>query len=191
MSCITIPITTGAAIAKAGLRLSTESRIAKQVNASSGGIAVAQLALDQQSSCVRGDHLAGQSDQGLVADENDAADDRADREHDEDAEREGDSSDRLRPEDLGAADRAGEHRLPGAHLILSGEDVPGHERGQKRQHPLAREAEDQQRHRPAGLVDVAAEQAVLRRPLLALQDDHDQDRRDRGKRERQRARASA
>src|SRR5262245_25452937 len=42
---MTIPITTGAAIANAGLPLSTDSRIAKQVNARSGGIALAQLAL--------------------------------------------------------------------------------------------------------------------------------------------------
>ena len=42
---MTIPITTGAAIAKAGFRLRTERRIAKQVKASNGGIAVAQLAL--------------------------------------------------------------------------------------------------------------------------------------------------
>ena len=87
-SCITIPITTGAAIA--------EGRVAAQHREQDREAREREQRRDrrrparahQQSSRVRGDQLTGQSDQGLVADEHDAAEDRADREHDEDAERE-------------------------------------------------------------------------------------------------------
>src|SRR5262245_11390095 len=51
---MTIPITTGAAIANAGLPLNTDSRIAKQVNARSGGIALAQLALTRTHAVCEG-----------------------------------------------------------------------------------------------------------------------------------------
>ena len=83
---------------------------------------------------------------------------------------------RLGPEQLAAAGRAGEHGLPGAVLVLAGEDVAGHDRGQQRQHPLRGEAQDQQRHREAVLGGEPAEEGVLGRPRLAVDDDHHGDR---------------
>ena len=44
MSCMIIPITTGAAMPTAGLRDQTESRMARQVNPNTGGSISAQLA---------------------------------------------------------------------------------------------------------------------------------------------------
>jgi hypothetical protein len=67
----------------------------------------------------------------------------ADRQHGQDEGREGGGGQRLGPEDLAAAVRAGQDRLPGAVLVLAGEDVTGHETGQQREHPLGGEPEDE------------------------------------------------
>ena len=85
----------------------------------------------------------------------------------------------LAQKSLDAADRPGEHRLPGAVLVLTGEGVAGDDRGDQRQDPLAREAEHQQRHREAVLGREAAEEAC---PWVAATG-----RRRRGRRRRERS----
>src|SRR5262249_28981449 len=73
---------------------------------------------------------------------------------------------------------AGEDGLPGGVVVLAGEDVAGHDRSQQREDPAGGEAEREQRDGVAALVDVAAEEAVLGRALLAVDDQDDQRRRD-------------
>ena len=130
---------------------------------------------DQPQRRAGGDGLAGQPGQRLVADDEQAGGDGG-------GGRAATSDQRPRsppavsglgPEHLAAAGRAGQHGLPGAVLVLAGEDVAGDDRGQQREHPLGGEAEDQQRQGEAVLGGEPAEQGVLRRPGLAVDDDDD------------------
>ena len=168
-------MTTGAAMPTAGLRDHTESRIARQAKPERRGTTLAQLAT---TSCraARGDGLPGEAGQRLGADDQHAGDDRGRREQRQHEHGEAGRGDRLGPEQPAAAGRAGQHGLPGAVLVLAGEDVAGDDRGQQRQHPLGGEAEDEQRQREAVLGGEPAEERVLGGPGLAVEDHHDRDR---------------
>ena len=63
----------------------------------------------------------------------------------------------LAGEDLPALDRAGEDRLQRPVVVLGGDDVAGHERGDEREQPDRAEEEQHERDREPGLADVAPE----------------------------------
>ena len=176
-----------------GCATSTESRIARQVKPSSRRRPrVAQLATTSCSGRPGGIGLAGQAGQRLVADDQHAGDDRG-------RPRAATSTSTAKPAAVSvlaqnswaAAGRAGQHGLPGAVLVLAGEDVAGDDRGQQRQHPLGGEAEDQQGER-------RSRSSVANRPKrvsLGGRDwpwmiDHDRDRGRAGSRAARRARAA-
>src|SRR5436305_915523 len=74
-------------------------------------------------------------------------------------------------EDLPALERAGQHRLERAVVVLGGEDVPCHERGDEREHPHGAEQQDDQRDDQAALGQVRGEREVSSAPAIVAEVD--------------------
>ena len=161
----TMPSTTGAAMPTAGLRDQTESSDGQAGEPEHRGSAGRPARRRRARSAVRGtDGLAREPDQRLVADDEHARDDGGGGEQRR-ARRTAKPTrgDRLGPEELRPAGRPGQHGLPGAVLVLAGEDVTGDDGGQQRQHPLGGEPEDEQRQGEPVVGGEPAEQRVLGR----------------------------
>ncbi len=99
-------------------------------------------------------------------------------------DREGHRGQELAGEQLAAGARPGQDGLPGAEVVLGGEDVTGHDGGEHRQQPLPAETENDHRDGEAGDVHPLAERRVAGGRALQVQARDREERDDHGTRQR-------